>query len=417
MKNNSKNQFHNSLVNFLKYIFEKFDFNKDFEKYFFSFEKIIYFTIPVKINKSFKFLKAWRIHHNSLLGPYKGGIRFEKNVSQNLIKSLAMEMTIKCALCGIPFGGAKGGVRFNPKNFSTDKIKEISEKYSKSLAYEIGYNKDIPAPDLNTNSQIIEFMLKARRNIIKEKKELYLASFTGKPPKLGGLQGREQSTGYGGVYILKKLIQKLNIKNSKTVAIQGFGNVGYWFSYFAYKNGFKIIGLSDSKGAILTSKNKPFDPEKILEYKKKKGYIGENLYSQEDLLTLNVDILAPAAVENSITEKIAKKIKAKIVVEMANGAITQKANKILEKRGIIVIPDILANSGGVAGSYIEWVQNLKNKTYKIQDTFLKIRKILNFSFEKILKTAKDKNISFKEASFYIALKKLEKEFIKKYEAN
>ncbi len=344
-----------------------------------------------------KTFKAFRSQHNNTLGPFKGGIRFHPNVSEDEVKALSMWMTWKCSLVGLPFGGAKGGVICDPKQMSQAEIERLSRAYIRAIAPYIGPKKDVPAPDVNTNSQIMAWMvdelikIKDQRSKIKDSLNPY-ATITGKPIELGGSQGRTEATGMGGVIILTELAKKLKIKNEKLkIAVQGFGNVGYWFSQLAHEAGFRVTAVSDSQGGAFVDAK--LDPELTLKCKEKKGSVTQcfchsghcdlsfgRKISNEEFLELPVDVLVPAALENVINAQNAKKIKAKIIIEMANGPVTPEADKILQQRGIISIPDILANAGGVTVSYFEWLQNLKGESWPKEKVFKELEKVMKKAF-------------------------------------
>lgn len=353
----------------------------------------------VRIGK--KSFSAIRSQHNSSRGPYKGGIRFHENVTESEIKALSLWMSLKCAVAGIPYGGAKGGVVINPKKLTKKELEKLSREYVRLIAKNIGENRDIPAPDVNTNSQIMAWMLGEYEKIIGVHQP---AAFTGKPIGLGGSLGREKATGYGGVLGMKLLLGKLGESGALgrlekpssqiTIAIQGFGNVGYNFAHFASQAGFKIVAVSDSKGGVYVEGG--LDPETTMKCKKEKGELAGcycvggvcdlkkgRLISNEALLELPVDILVPSALENVITEKNAKKIKVKIIIEMANGPISAEGDKILSKQGVVVLPDIYSNAGGVATSYFEWVQNRIGYYWKEEEVDTKLEEIMKNSFEAI----------------------------------
>lgn len=387
-----------------------------------KFKKIIKGEIEINLDsgKRAKFL-AFRAQHNNIRGPFKGGIRFHPQVSLAEVKALAFWMTIKCAVADIPFGGAKGGVKVDPKKLSLTELKKLSKAYAKFLGDNIGPKKDVPAPDVNTNGQIIIWMLEEYQKITGK---LQPATFTGKPPSQNGLIGREEATGLGGFLILKYLMSKIGKKpENTTIAVQGFGNVGYWFSYFAKKHGFKIIAASDSKGAILVPG--AINPELTLECKKEKGMIAGcyctgtvcdlkkgKLLTNEELLSLDVDVLAPAALENAITADNANLIKAKYIIEMANGPITAEAEKILSKKKVLIVPDVLANSGGVTASFFEWQQNLRKEKWAKEKVYDMLAKKLNQAFDNVwnkykqLEQENKQSITLRTAAYIVALEKL-----------
>ncbi len=330
-------------------------------------DKILEFEIMVG---SKKFL-AWRVQHNNALGPYKGGIRFHPESSLDEVKALASLMTWKTSLMGLPYGGAKGAVKVDPRALSMQELEELSIGYIRAIWQDIGPQKDVPAPDVGTNAQVMDWMTDEYSKLVGHWEP---AAFTGKSVSKGGSQGREVATGFGGYVVLREFLKvrnsKLEIRNLQPkVAIQGFGNVGSNLAKLLFDHGFKVVALSDSKGAL--HEEEGIDVQKVFDVKEKTGIIerarcyavsphGEpcRQFTNEELLELPVDTLIPAALENVITMGNADKIQAKAVIEMANGPTTIEAEEILEKRGIQVIPDILANGGGVVGSYFEWVQSL-----------------------------------------------------------
>lgn len=406
-------------------------------------EHIHEFLIPVRLdNGEEKYFKGIRVQHSSKLGPYKGGVRFHKNVCKEEVSALAVLMSIKCAVSGIPFGGAKGGVCVDPKSLSEKELERLSRGYVSKLALFIGPRIDIPAPDVNTNSKIIDWMvdeyIKIKKKQLGKKKlnnkELMnmKAAFTGKSIKNKGILGRTQATGKGGVIVLKQLISKLGSKlniniNSPTIAVQGFGNVGYNFAKIAEKAGFNIIAVSDSKGGILNNeklhfnniKDKSLDIPLVMKCKSEKGHLagcycaggvcdikGGRIISNKDLLELEVDILVPSALENVINRQNMKNIKAKVIIEMANGPITDEAYSYLTKKGIIIIPDILANSGGVIVSYLEWLQNINNKKMTEKQANKKLKDILENAFNVVYNQSIKRHISLKDAAFEIGINRL-----------
>jgi len=376
-------------------------------------QRLIKFQIPVKMdNGKIKIFYGFRAQHNNVLGPYKGGIRFHPKVSEDEVKALSIMMTWKCALVNLPFGGGKGGVIVEPKELSEKELERISRGYVRGVFPWIGPEVDIPAPDINTNPKIMAWMVD---EYSKLKGEDSPAAFTGKPLEVWGLEGREEATGYGGVIILKKLQQIFGFKPKETsIAIQGFGNVGSNFARFAFQKGFKIIALSEDVGGIYAEAG--LNPEKVLECREEKGEIagcycvgsvcdtnfGKQI-SNEQLLEMDVDILVPAAVENVITEENAPKIRAKYIIEMANGPITAGAEKILEKRGILSVPDILANAGGVAASYFEWLQSKQKEKWQKERTLNELSEILGKAFDEVWELSQKEEIKFKQAAYLSAI--------------
>lgn len=372
---------------------------------------------------STKKFKAYRSQHNNARGPYKGGIRFHQDVTKSEVMALSTWMTWKCAVTGIPYGGGKGGVIVDPKKLSPTELQKLSRAYGRFVSEFVGPWTDIPAPDVNTTGQIMVWMAdeyqQARSAQDKVLPENPLATFTGKPLALGGSQGREEATGLGGVYILEKLVEKLKLGRKKevTIAIQGFGNVGYWFAYHADKLGYKVVAVSDSKSGIYVEAG--LDPVHTLKCKKEKGSVDEcmcvdgecqttlgEVISNQELLELDVDILVPAALENVITAENAKNIKAKAVIEMSNGPITPEADRILEENNIVVIPDVLANAGGVTTSYFEWVQNLQGYYWTHQEVLARLQPLMEQAFDDMWAMKQETSQTGRMATYLIAVKKV-----------
>ena len=387
-------------------------------------EMICEFSFSVKMDDGqIKVFKGWRVQHNSLLGPYKGGIRFHPQTSREEVQALATLMTIKCVVAGLPYGGAKGGVLVDPKNLSSAELERLSREYVKKIAHFIGEDIDVPAPDVNTNPQIMAWMIDEYQKIKGYQSK---ATFTGKPVVMGGSLGRTEATGRGGVIVLKALLEKLGWENfspsTLTIAVQGFGNVGYYFAKIASEAGFKVVAVSDSKGGIIKPKGyklEALDIPLVMECKKEKGTLagcycaggvcdtkGGKTITNEELLELPVDILVPAALENVINENNMKNIKAKIIIEMANGPVTEEAYEYLSKKKVIIVPDVLANSGGVTVSYLEWVQNKAGYYWSEEEVNSKLEVMMKKAFETIWKKSIEKKIPLKQAAFEVALEKI-----------
>lgn len=407
---------------------QKFDLDQEAVKEFLEPNRIVEVKIPIKLkNGKTKVFKGFRSQQNNKLGPYKGGIRFHANVSREEVLTLSLWMSLKCAVADLPYGGGKGGIIVDPKTLTEDELEQLSRGYIGAIYDVIGADKDVPAPDVNTNPKIMGWMIDEYIKISRERKStvpenVLYATLTGKSEKDNGLAGRTEATGFGGVVILNELVQKLGLKpKDQTVAIQGFGNVGQYFAQFAAESGFKVVAVSDSKGAV-TGKGKKLeslDIPLVLKCKKEKGMVsgcycaggvcdmtrGKPI-TNEELLELPVDILVPSALEDVINSRNMKKIKAKIIIEMANGPVTPQAYDYLSKKGVVIVPDILANSGGVAGSYIEWKQNIENKKYKKEETLKMLDGMMELAFDNIWNEAKNLKTHLKEASTVYALKKL-----------
>lgn len=387
---------------------DKAQFKKAIEKILVP-QKIAKKKLSIKVKGKTKTFQAFRIEHNDARGPFKGGIRFHQNVSEDEVRALATLMSLKCAVAGIPYGGGKGGIIVDPSKLSKEELKALSIEYAKFLTLLIGPWKDVPAPDVNTDGQIMAWMLETY-----EKKVGYLApaTFTGKPLEIGGSLGRTEATGQGGVFVLEAYLKakKINPKTS-TVAVQGFGNVGLWFSKIAHKLGLKVVAVSDSSSGIYNPKG--LDIPALEKYKEEGGAFknlpvksGTKLITNEELLGLPVTVLVPAALENSINEGNVKNIKAKVVFEMANGPTTAEADSYLFKKGIDVIPDILSNSGGVTVSYFEWVQNLHGYYWTFERVNEELRQTITKAFRDIDAIKKAKKISYRNAANYISIKRI-----------
>jgi glutamate dehydrogenase/leucine dehydrogenase len=379
-------------------------------------QKVIEVNFPVKMDSGqVRIFRGFRVQFNNARGPYKGGIRFHPEVNLSEVKALAAWMTIKCAVVDIPFGGGKGGVVVDSKKLSEREVEELSRAYVRTTYQDLGPDRDIPAPDVNTNSKIMAWMVEEYQKL-NSKNQKYLATFTGKPVELGGSEGRVEATGAGGVYVLASLAKKLKTQNSKLkVGVQGFGNVGYHFAQLAQKAGFKIIAVSDSKGGAIINeklkmKNEKLDIERVAEWKRKTGSVvgfpGTQMITNDQLLITKCDVLVPAALENVINAKNAKKIQAKVVLEMANGPVAPKADKILKEKGILSIPDVLANSGGVTVSYFEWVQNKKGERWSKNKVLSELKDKIARAFNDIWDESKKKKISLRQAAYVLAVSRI-----------
>ncbi|BDC18970.1 Glu/Leu/Phe/Val dehydrogenase [Acidianus sp. HS-5] len=321
-------------------------------------ERVIQVKIQIPGNNGkIRTLTGWRSQHNSALGPYKGGVRYHPNVTQDEVIALSMIMTWKNSLLQLPYGGGKAGIRVDPKSFSRTELEILSRNFIDALYKYIGSDLDIPAPDVNTDSQIMSWFLD---EYIKVSGKVDLGAFTGKPVELGGISVREYSTGLGVAHITKLAAEKfLDGIEEKRVIIQGFGNLGSFAAKFLSEMGAKIVGVSDSKGGIIDYNG--LDYNKLIEVKERTGsvtnYPEGKKVTNDELLVSDCDILIPGALENVINKFNAPKVKAKLIVEGANGPLTADADEIMKQRNIPVVPDILANSGGVVGSYVEWANN------------------------------------------------------------
>ena len=346
---------------------------------------------------------GWRIQHNSALGPYKGGIRFHRDTVREEVQALATLMSIKCAVAGLPYGGGKGGIKVDPKQLSVTELERLSRAFASKISGFIGENIDVPAPDVNTTPVIMSWMIDEYQKIKGYKSP---STFTGKPVSMGGSLGRTEATGRGGLFVLEALLKKLKKKNKGvTVAVQGFGNVGYYFAKLAEKDGFKIVAVSDSRSGIYDKKGINLD--KALKNKKEKGTVAYiKSITNEELLELDVDVLVPAALENVINDKNMAKIKAKIIVEMANGPLTREAYEYLAKKGTMVVPDVLANSGGVIVSYLEWVQGKAGYWWTESEVNTRLKEMIERAFEAIWTKSLVKKMPLKQAAFEVAIDRI-----------
>ena len=382
-------------------------------------DKILQISLLLKMNDGTKkVFDGYRVQYNNSRGPYKGGLRFHPQTDLAEVKALAFWMTIKCSVAGIPMGGSKGGITVDPKKLAENELEELTRSFTRKLADYIGPEIDVPAPDVNTNPKIMSWVMDEYSRL---KGYNVPGVVTGKPLELGGSAGRTEATGQGGFYIMEELAKKLKINPEKTtVAIQGFGNVGFYLAEFLYHAGYKIVALSDSQGGILDKYGQSMNPKNIMATKQKEGKISgcycvgtvcdcEN-YKQitnEQLLKLEVDVLVPAALESAINEKNAGKVKAKIILEMANGGITPAAEEKLLKKGKIIMPDVLANAGGVTVSYFEWVQNLAKYYWSLSEVNDKLKKIMVDSFNAVWQAKEEYQTDWRTAAFIVALKRIE----------
>lgn len=361
-------------------------------------------SIPVKMdNGEVRTFIGYRSQHTDAPGPCKGGIRFHPDVTMDEVKALSIWMTIKCAVIGLPYGGGKGGVVCNPKTLSRGELERLSRGYIRAIAPYIGPEKDIPAPDVYTNAQIMGWMVDEYSKIVGYNCP---GVITGKPIALGGSLGRNEATARGVSYVVREAAAKLGIDLSQATAIiQGYGNAGSIAARLLHEMGVRIIGASDSQGAVYNDKG--IDPLALLEHKRAtgsvRGFAGAADVNPDELLTMACDILVPAALENVITPKNAARIKAKMIAEAANGPTTPEADEILYRRGVLVIPDILANAGGVTVSYFEWVQNLQQFYWSEEEVNRRLDDRMVRAFEKTYEMSRRYNVSMRSAAYMVAM--------------
>ena len=384
-------------------------------------QKITQVSIPVKMdNGDIKVFAGYRVQHNNARGPYKGGIRYAPGVDLDEVKALAFWMAIKCAVVDIPLGGGKGGIQVTPSELSQAELERLTRGFARGIAPVIGPDKDIPAPDVYTNSQTMAWIMDEYSRI--EGKNVP-GVITGKPLEIGGSLGRDIATAQGGFYVFESLLKnKLDIKKDKVngvaredglgqdikIAIQGFGNAGMNFAEIAKVAGYKIVAVSDSRGGIYAPDGLNID--EVVEYKNKNKTVidfpdAQNI-TNEEILELDVNVLVPSALEGVITEVNADNIKAKIIVELANGPTTNEADAKLHAKNIIVIPDVLANAGGVIVSYFEWVQNLANYYWERDAVLDKLEKQIVPAFEAVWENSQKHNVDLRTGAYGIAIKRI-----------
>ena len=363
-------------------------------------------SIPVMMDDgSLRIFEGYRVEYNNTLGPYKGGIRYHADTNIDEVKALAFWMTLKCAVVGIPMGGGKGGITVDPSKLSKGELERLSRGWVQKMSDILGPHKDVPAPDVNTNGEIMSWMVDEYAKITGDKTG---AVITGKPVENGGSLGREKATAQGGYFVFDALKTDIGLEKNCTVAVQGFGNVGSNAAKIWHKNGHKVIAVSDYLGGIYDPSG--LDIEKVAEHCQRTGsvvgYDGAKAITNEDLLAMGCDLLIPAALENTITKDNVDSVKAKAVLELANGPLTPEADDVLFDKNIPVIPDILANAGGVAVSCFEWEQNLKNEHWTEELVDDKLHTIIQDSAKKIAETAKESKTSLRMGAFILALERI-----------
>lgn len=368
--------------------------------------RLLTVRIPIKMDDgSVKVFTGYRAQHNDAVGPTKGGIRFHETVTEEEVKALSMWMSIKCGITNLPYGGGKGGIQCDPRNMSFRELERLSRGYVRAISQVVGPTKDIPAPDVFTNSQVMAWMMDEYSRI----REFDSPGFiTGKPLVLGGSVGRESSTAKGVTIAMKEAAQVAGIKiEGAKIIIQGFGNAGSFLAKFLHDEGAKIVGISDAYGALYNPQG--LDIDYLLDNRDSFGTVTKlfkNTITNKELLVKPCDILVPAALENQITEENASDIQAKILVEAANGPTTLKATEILAEKGVLIVPDVLANAGGVIVSYFEWVQNNQGYYWSEDEVNNKLEKVLKDSFLKVYETSITKSIDMRLAAYIVGLKNM-----------
>jgi len=364
-------------------------------------------NFPVHMDDgSVKMFTGYRVHHSTVRGPTKGGIRYHPDVTLDEVRALAMWMTWKCAVVELPFGGAKGGVVCNPKDMSMNELENLTRRYATEISVLMSPEGDIPAPDVNTTPQIMAWIMDTYS---MHKGYSVPAVITGKPVDIGGSLGRNEATGRGVMFTTREALKHLGMDPKETkVAVEGYGNVGAIGAYLLHDLGCKIIAASDTRGAIYNPKG--FDPRDLLRHKRETGsvvgYPDTDTITNPEILELECDVLLPAALENTITEANADKIKASIVSEGANGPTTPEADAILHDKGVFVIPDILCNAGGVTVSYFEWVQGLQFFFWSEEEINRRLEEIMVRSFNDVLGISQEKNVDMRVAAYILAISRV-----------
>ena len=370
-------------------------------------ERVIEVSIPVKMDDgSIKVFTGWRSQHNTALGPTKGGIRYHWNVTKEEVMALSAWMTFKNAVMNLPYGGGKGGIKVNPKEMSEGEVERLSRTYVQKIYKYIGPEEDIPAPDVYTNPQIMAWMMDEYSKLAGK---FSPGVITGKPLIVGGSKGRETATARGGFFVLREALKVNGEKfEDMKASIQGFGNAGSYEAIYLYEAGVKVVAVSDSKGGIFKEDGLPI-PE-VIKHKKETGSVidfpGAKNITNEEILELDVDILVPAALEDVITGENASRVKARYILELANGPTTPEADEILSGKGIMILPDILANAGGVTVSYFEWVQNLMNYYWEEDEIDQKLDKKMSTAFKEVYETSKEFNIDMRKSAYVVALRRI-----------
>ncbi len=373
-------------------------------------ERELKVSVPVQMDDgSIRVFEGFRVQHSSSRGPCKGGIRYHQNVDESEVKALAAWMSIKCAIADIPYGGAKGGICVDPATLSRGELERLTRRYTAMIAPIIGMDRDIPAPDVNTNGEIMGWIMDTYSAL---QGRYTPGVVTGKPLELGGSLGRPEATGRGVMICAKEAVKRkgMQIEGSK-VAVQGAGNVGFTAAQLMAEEGFTIVALSDVSGGIYKANG--LNIAQIGQYLSQKGNLlkeyheeGISYISNEELLTCECDILVPAALENQITAENASQIQAKLIIEGANGPTTNEADDILEQRGITVVPDVLANGGGVIVSYFEWVQNREMLAWDLQTVNQKLHDKMMLAFDHVWQMAESKKSSLRQGAYMVALQRL-----------
>jgi glutamate dehydrogenase (NAD(P)+) len=372
-------------------------------------DRAVLVTFPVRMDDGrVENFHGYRVQHNNTRGPFKGGIRYAPDVELGEVTALAMLMTMKCAVMGLPFGGAKGGVRVDPSRLSNDETQRVTRRFTTEIVNDIGPDQDIPAPDLGTDAQIMAYILDTYSMM---KGKAVPAVVTGKPVEVGGSLGREQATGRGVVYTVMEAMDVLGMKltDKTTVAVQGFGNVGLHAARKFEKHGAKVVAVSDITGAVYQPAGLDITAlrKHVRQHKSVRGFPNAEAIDPMELLTLEVDIVVPAAVGNVIDGSLAEKLRCRILAEGANGPVTSEGDAVLRKRkDVFVVPDILANAGGVTVSYFEWVQSLQSFFWSAKEINHRLYELMSRAFHEIFDIAKSEKVDMRTAAMMLALQRL-----------
>ena len=380
-------------------------------------EIVVHF--PVKMDDgSVEVFTGYRVQHNNSLGPYKGGLRYHPTVDIDAARALATWMTWKTSLAGLPYGGGKGGIQIDPKKYSEGELERITRRFTYALGDNIGPEYDIPAPDVNTTPQMMAWIADtymSTKATNERSKNAHVV--TGKPVGAGGLEGRDRSTGFGVVISIDQWAKHRNVDlKGKKYIVQGFGNVGYWASHFMIERGAILIGVQDASGSVYNANG--IDPEDLLNYalandKFVKGYTKAESYENADFFGIDCDFIIPAAMGNQITGANARSIKATMIAEGANGPLDVEADEILLAMGVDIIPDIYANSGGVIGSYYEWLQNRNGELWQLEEVLVKLESKMEQTFKKIVTTAEELKTDWRNAAYVVAIRRIEQAYLQR----
>lgn len=396
---------------------DKIDLNPNVRKILSITNTEIIIHFPVRMdNGDVEIFTGYRVQHNNALGPYKGGLRYHPTVDIDAARALAMWMTWKTSLAGLPYGGAKGGIQIDPSKYSKGELERITRRFTYALGENIGPEHDIPAPDVNTNDQTMAWIADtymSTKSTSERSKNQHVV--TGKPVGSGGLEGRDRATGYGVFLTIKFWAEKNNeTLKGKTFIVQGFGNVGYWAAHFLENEGAKMVGVQDAFGSVQNKEG--ITVEDLFNYGKANngsivGFPEASALEGKEFFSLDCDICIPAALGNQITAQNAASIKATLIAEGANGPTDVEGEKILIERGITIIPDIMCNSGGVIGSYFEWLQNRNGELWQMDEILEKLEKKLRSTFKKVTTYSEENGMDMRTAAFAIAIERIEKAYI------